>query len=54
MSNRKKTAEKVANGIVHVAVTCCVHGVNEVFTSSLICRKNSYLNKKITKNELFT
>ena len=28
---------------------CCGYGVNKIFVSSLICRKNNYLNKKVTR-----
>ena len=43
------TAKKIAEDLVEVAIMCKSYGVKEVIISSLICRKNDELNKKVNE-----
>ena len=39
--------EKIANGIVDMAILCCDYGVNDIFISAMICRKEKFLNGEV-------
>ena len=41
--------EQIANDISDLTKLCSGYGVNETFVLSLICRKNNYLNKNVTR-----
>ena len=49
VSNRNASLERIANDKKDLAEMCRGYGRNEIFVSSLICRKNNYLNEKITR-----
>ena len=39
--------EKIANEITDMAILCRDYGVNDVFISAMICRRDKFLNGKI-------
>ena len=49
VSNRNTSPEQIANDIMDLAEMCRGYDVNKIFVSSLIYRKNNYLNKKVTR-----
>ena len=49
VSKKNVSPEQIANDIKDLTEMCRGYGVNEIFVSFLICRKNSYLNKKVTR-----
>ena len=40
LSNKNASPEQIPNVLKDLAKMCCGYGVNEIFVSSLICRKN--------------
>ena len=49
VSNRNASPEQIANDIKVLAEMCRGYGVNKIFVSTLICRKNNYLNENVTR-----
>ena len=49
VSNRNASPEQIANYIKDLVEVCRGFGMNEIFVSSLICRKNNYLNEKVAR-----
>ena len=48
VSSRNASLEQIAIDIKDLAEMCHGYGMNKIFVSSLICRKNNYSNKKVT------
>ena len=44
VGNRAATEQSIANNIINFTNKCRNYGVNELFISSIICRKNNFLN----------
>lgn len=44
--NKTSTPENIAKDLLEIAKTCRGYGVNDVFISSIICRRNKFLNEK--------
>ena len=49
VGNRNETRENIAINIKNLAKTCCEYGVNDVFISSIIYRRNKFLNEKVDR-----
>lgn len=49
ISNRSINEQNIANSIIDIANLCRQHGVNDIFISSVVCRKSNFLNEKIKK-----
>ena len=49
IGNRSSSEQSIAENVIKLADMCRQYGVNEVFVSSITCRKNDILNKKIKK-----
>ena len=47
VNNKNSTPEKIANEIADMAILCRDYGVNDVFISVMICRRNKSLNGKV-------
>ena len=41
------SADDIVNAILEIGKLCQSHGVNDIFISSLICRKNNFQNNKV-------
>ena len=54
VGDRNATPEEIAKKIEEFAMMCRSYGVNEIFISSLICRKNKILNDKIRRINFLT
>ena len=52
VSNRNASKEQIANDIKDLAEMGRGYAGNEIFVSSLIYRKNNYLNEKVTRVNL--
>ena len=49
------STDDIVNAILEIGKLCQSHGVNDIFISSLICRKNNFQNNKVnTMNNLLT
>ena len=47
VNNKNSSPEKIANEIADMAILCSDYGVNDVFISVMICRRNKSLNGKV-------
>ena len=47
VNNKNSTPEKIGNEIADLAILCCDYGVNDVFISAIICRRDKFLNGKV-------
>ena len=47
VNNKNLTPEKVANEIADMAIPCHDYGVNDVFITKMICRRDKFLNGKV-------
>ena len=41
------STDDIINAILEIGKLCQSHGVNDIFISSLICRKNNFQNNKV-------
>ena len=49
VNNKNSTPEKIGNEIADLAIICCDYGVNDVFISVIICRRDKFLNGKVKR-----
>ena len=47
ISNKTSTLENIAKDLLEMAKTCRGYGASDIFMSSIICRRNKFLNKKV-------
>ena len=47
VNNKNSTPEKIANEIADMAILCRDYGVNDVFISIMICRRDKFLDGKV-------
>ena len=47
VNNKDSTPEKTANEIADMAILCRDYGVNDVFISIMICRRDKFLDGKV-------
>ena len=53
VNNKNSTTEKTANEIADMAILCRDYGVNDIFISTMICRRGKFLHGKIKRVNFF-
>ena len=49
VSNKNSTPKKIANEIGVMTILCRSYGVNDILISTVICRRNKFLNEKVKR-----